>query len=296
MAVIEGRDAGNVADLGDGIELLQIILARVEIGDGQRIGVVARLDIVGRARPMRRRRPVLVDRDRDGDDAVRRHGAEFRLIAAVDETARQMKQKIDETRRLAVAAEESRIEFFQLRPDPRQRGERRKERIEDGWTHRVRIVSGEARIGKAIRYSLFAIRPSIYPWPGPVRAFGVEHNSESGGRPVFRNHAPEKMRAASVTERSSAGLDERRRRLLFRAWRRGVREMDLIVGRFADARIDKFDTGELAAFERLIEVPNAELYAWIVGDEAVPAHHDTPVLRQLIAFHNRAGSKPEAKP
>jgi antitoxin CptB len=104
------------------------------------------------------------------------------------------------------------------------------------------------------------------------------------------------MRAASVTERSSAGLDERRRRLLFRAWRRGVREMDLIVGRFADARIDKFDTGELAAFERLIEVPNAELYAWIVGDEAVPAHHDTPVLRQLIAFHNRAGSKPEAKP
>jgi len=95
-----------------------------------------------------------------------------------------------------------------------------------------------------------------------------------------------------MTERSSAGLDERRRRLLFRAWRRGVREMDRIVGRFADARIDKFDTTELDQFEHLIEVPNAELYAWIVGNEAVPARHDTLVLRQLMAFHNRAEAKP----
>jgi succinate dehydrogenase flavin-adding protein (antitoxin of CptAB toxin-antitoxin module) len=42
----------------------------------------------------------------------------------------------------------------------------------------------------------------------------------------------------------------------------------------------------------LIEVPNAELYAWIVGSETIPARQDTPVLRQLMAFHNRAGAKP----
>jgi antitoxin CptB len=94
-----------------------------------------------------------------------------------------------------------------------------------------------------------------------------------------------------MTERSSAGLDERRRRLLFRAWRRGVREMDLIVGRFADAHIDQFDPPALDDFERLIEVPNAELYAWIVGNEVVPSDQDTAVLRQLIAFHNRAETK-----
>ena len=99
-----------------------------------------------------------------------------------------------------------------------------------------------------------------------------------------------------MTERSSAGLDERRRRLLFRAWRRGVREMDLIVGRFADDRIDKFDATELDQFERLIELPNAELYAWIIGDAAIPAEHDTPVLRQLIAFHVRLPKRLEAKP
>jgi antitoxin CptB len=82
---------------------------------------------------------------------------------------------------------------------------------------------------------------------------------------------------------------------LFRAWRRGVREMDLIVGRFADACIGKFDATELDEFEHLIEVPNAELYALIVGNEAVPALHDTPVLRQLMAFHNRTKERPEAK-
>jgi antitoxin CptB len=95
-----------------------------------------------------------------------------------------------------------------------------------------------------------------------------------------------------MTERSSAGLDERRRRLLFRAWRRGVREMDLIVGRFADAHIDKFDATELDQFEQLIEVPNAELYAWIVGNEAAPREHDSQVLRQMMAFHNRIEAKP----
>jgi len=92
-----------------------------------------------------------------------------------------------------------------------------------------------------------------------------------------------------MTQRSSEGLDVRRRRLLFRAWRRGVREMDLIIGRFADVHIDRFDEPALDDFERLIEVPNAELYAWVVGAEIVPQVHDTAVLRQLIDFHMQSG-------
>jgi antitoxin CptB len=92
-----------------------------------------------------------------------------------------------------------------------------------------------------------------------------------------------------MTQRSSEGLDERRRKLLFRAWRRGVRETDLIVGRFADAFIDKFDAPALDDFERLIEAPNAELYAWVVGAQDIPADYDTGVLRQLIAFHQKSG-------
>jgi len=92
-----------------------------------------------------------------------------------------------------------------------------------------------------------------------------------------------------MTERSSAGLDVRRRKLLFRAWRRGVRETDLIVGRFADAHIDTFDDGALDEFERLIEVPNAALYAWVTGAETIPADYDTAVLAKLKEFHRHAG-------
>jgi antitoxin CptB len=91
-----------------------------------------------------------------------------------------------------------------------------------------------------------------------------------------------------MTERSSEGLDVRRRRLLFRAWRRGVREMDLIVGRFADASIDALDATGLDDFERLIEAPNAELYAWVIGGEPVPADYDTAVLAMLRTFHMSA--------
>ena len=91
-----------------------------------------------------------------------------------------------------------------------------------------------------------------------------------------------------MTERSSEGLDERRKKLLFRAWRRGVRETDLIVGRFADVYIDRFDETALDDFERLIEVPNGELYNWVSGEAEAPAEHDTTVLRDLKSFHNRS--------
>jgi len=92
-----------------------------------------------------------------------------------------------------------------------------------------------------------------------------------------------------MTERSSEGLDVRRRKLLFRAWRRGVREMDLIVGRFADAHIETLDDSGLDDFEHLIEAPNAALYAWVVGGESIPADYDTAVLARLKEFHRHAG-------
>src|SRR5258706_26562 len=70
--------------------------------------------------------------------------------------------------------------------------------------------------------------------------------------------------------RSSGGLDKRRRRLLFRCWHRGTREMDLILGRFADAEIASLADDELAQLERLIEVPDPDLYAAVTGDKALP--------------------------
>jgi antitoxin CptB len=70
--------------------------------------------------------------------------------------------------------------------------------------------------------------------------------------------------------RSSDGLDDRRKRLLFRCWHRGIREMDLILGRFADAEIENLSEVELAQFEYMMDVPDPDLYAALT-DKIPPA-------------------------
>jgi antitoxin CptB len=80
---------------------------------------------------------------------------------------------------------------------------------------------------------------------------------------------------------SSAGLDARRRRILFRAWRRGMREMDLVMGRFADARLPAMSEAELDEFERLLDAPDPSVLAWITAETPVPAEFDTPLFHEL---------------
>ncbi|NNC01025.1 succinate dehydrogenase assembly factor 2, partial [Corallococcus exiguus] len=58
----------------------------------------------------------------------------------------------------------------------------------------------------------------------------------------------------SGTTRSSADLDVRRRQILYRSWHRGMGEMDLIMGGFADSGIEKLSDDEIAEFGQLIEV------------------------------------------
>jgi antitoxin CptB len=90
--------------------------------------------------------------------------------------------------------------------------------------------------------------------------------------------------AVTGTTRSSEGLDERRRRLLFRCWHRGTREMDLIMGRFADTHIGTLTEAELGAYERLTDVPEPDLYAWITGERPVAPEHDSPLFHRLRHF------------
>jgi antitoxin CptB len=80
---------------------------------------------------------------------------------------------------------------------------------------------------------------------------------------------------------SSAALDERRRRILFRAWRRGMREMDLVMGRFADQHLPTMSESELDAFELLLDVPDPRVLAWLTGEEPTPAEFDTALLARL---------------
>jgi antitoxin CptB len=80
--------------------------------------------------------------------------------------------------------------------------------------------------------------------------------------------------------------DIRRKKLRFRAWHRGFREADLILGPFADQRLAGFGSTELDAFEALIEQPDHDLYGWIIGQAEAPMEMRGDMLEQLRAFRH----------
>jgi antitoxin CptB len=79
-------------------------------------------------------------------------------------------------------------------------------------------------------------------------------------------------------------MDDRRKKLQFRAWRRGFREIDLILGGFADLKLAALDETAVDAFERLLDASDQDVYEWITGQAPAPAEHDTPTLALIRAF------------
>ena len=88
---------------------------------------------------------------------------------------------------------------------------------------------------------------------------------------------------------SDLSLGARRRRILFRSWHRGMREMDLVLGRFANAEIARLGGSELDDYERLLEAPDRDIFSWLTFEAETPSFYDTPVLRKIRAFHSHAG-------
>ncbi len=91
------------------------------------------------------------------------------------------------------------------------------------------------------------------------------------------------------TTLSSADLDPRRRRILMRSWRRGLREMDYLMGGFADANLASLGDGELDDLELLLEVPDRDVLMWLTGEIETPAEFQTPLFARLKAFHTHSG-------
>jgi antitoxin CptB len=92
------------------------------------------------------------------------------------------------------------------------------------------------------------------------------------------------------TDSTSDGMcctdpDARRRRVLFRSWRRGTQEVDLLLGAFADDFLAGFDGAQLDRFEALLDCPDVELLNWITGRCAPPQEHDHDVMRLLRTSH-----------
>jgi antitoxin CptB len=86
------------------------------------------------------------------------------------------------------------------------------------------------------------------------------------------------------TTRSSGGLDDRRKRLLFRCWHRGTREMDLILGQFADAEIGTLSMPEVDELERLIELTDHDLYAAVCGEAPLPTEFHGGLFERVRTY------------
>lgn len=82
---------------------------------------------------------------------------------------------------------------------------------------------------------------------------------------------------------TGAGLDARRRKLLFRSWHRGMRETDLILGAFADAEIGGLTEAEIDQYEALLEHADTELLPWLTGERTPPARN-RDIINKIISF------------
>ncbi len=80
-------------------------------------------------------------------------------------------------------------------------------------------------------------------------------------------------------------LVARRRRCLYRAEHRGTKEMDWLLGQFAADQLPHADTAALAAWEELVQIPDPQLYDWIMGHEVVEEPRIAGIVQQIRTYH-----------
>ncbi len=74
------------------------------------------------------------------------------------------------------------------------------------------------------------------------------------------------------------------KRLRLRSWRRGIKEMDLVLGAFADAELAALPAGDRRLYDSLLSENDHDLYGWFTGTLPAPARWE-PILRRIQAFH-----------
>ena len=90
---------------------------------------------------------------------------------------------------------------------------------------------------------------------------------------------------------SSEAREARLRKLSFRAWRRGFKEADIILGNFADDRLSGMTDAQLDIFEVLLEVPDQDLYGWIIERDPTPVEHQSEIMTELNSYYKTAYTK-----
>ena len=83
---------------------------------------------------------------------------------------------------------------------------------------------------------------------------------------------------------ASAETEIRRKRLLWRATHRGIKEMDLILGGFVEKNLGSFSEAEIAELERIMEIPDQDMLSWATEQADVPQEQASPLLTRILAY------------
>ena len=78
--------------------------------------------------------------------------------------------------------------------------------------------------------------------------------------------------------------DIRRKRLLWRATHRGIKEMDLILGGFVTRNLSGFSEAEIAELERIMDIPDQDMLAWATKQTPVPPGLSSDLLIRILAY------------
>ncbi|MDI7774485.1 succinate dehydrogenase assembly factor 2 [Asticcacaulis sp. EMRT-3] len=89
----------------------------------------------------------------------------------------------------------------------------------------------------------------------------------------------------------SEARDARLKKLSFRAWRRGFKEADIILGHYSDDRLASMSDAQLDIFEVLLEVPDQDLYGWIIEREPTPSEFQSEIMIELNNYYKTAYKK-----
>ncbi|MEM1289790.1 MAG: succinate dehydrogenase assembly factor 2 [Pseudomonadota bacterium] len=120
-----------------------------------------------------------------------------------------------------------------------------------------------------------------------MQVFELAAKKPRDDRPLFLLHqwifADPHVKAEILAAMSEALTDDKKQ-LLYRAMHRGFKEADIVVGRFAQAHLPAMEPADVEDFRRLLDVPDQELYAWIIGRAEAPENYRCSVLEAMQSF------------